>query len=546
MNSAAVSSQTDDVAPGAQGQSAPVPGDVSVRYALESGHHHSSWIVECGQATAEHLELTPGVYTLIQLTGDAGGRVRAAERLCALPAHDHLLTVQAVTGGSSEQIWCEAAQAGTLADYCAARGQLPLEQVSLIASALIAALKHLHSQQLAYSRFGASQVAFTVDGALKLLPPDVDMRRESEVRQAKFRAEDTAACASLLWLCLTGETAAAQRFRKPLHLSVPDASETLAKTLEDAIDSRSQQPTLTEIAALFELSRDPEPLELHLSAHESVLPLLPAIRPTRAPEPVRTSALGRKPKVLGRIQDMSAHRVAPKKKLTLKTGVLSGGRSRQSSRKKPVALGVGVLAFALLGAAGLVLFKGGEDSSVVAESAPISSPAVTNETSGGEQQKQEVAPVATTEVGQGSAQSAAMELTDAEVAQELAGLVEQRSSVLAGQDAGAVGAYALAGSELATADTVLLGQPGAQSLAGTSTALSRVEKIERGADETLTAVVTVVATGYTPAGSEQVLAAQGIEVGVNGEVTQRVQLTARHTGDGLKLVAAHPVTGSHP
>lgn len=541
-----------------------LPTDVQVRYALESGPHHSSWMVECGQTTAGQLGLEPGPYTLIQVGTEDTGRVKAAERLCALPAQENLLTVLAVTAGRSEQVWCQPAQAGTLADYCEARGQLPLAEASLVASGLTRALAYLHTQELSYTALDASQLAFTVEGELKLLPPDRDMRGETEARQARSRAEDTAACAAILWLCLTGQEAAAQRFRKPLHLSVPEASEALAKTLEDAIDSRSQQPTLTEIGALFELARDPQPLELYRSAHQSVLPLLPALRPTRAPEPEPEKRWGRRPQVIGRVPDLSAHRLTGSKKAG--QGLLAGGK------KLSLPLALGCLLVTLgLGGYQLVGQGGEEQASTSAEtSASSSGPAeeareenAQGQDAGANEKDdagaQEGADTSQALVGQGSPSGAEVggagraqsgdsltelkvgELDEAELAQELAHLVELRSRALAQQDTLAISSYALPDSELARADGALLAQAGAASLAGTETLLQSLEKVDQGEEGELRALVVVRARGYKPQASDGDLAAQGITRLADGSLDQRVELTLKESGQGLRLVRAQPL-----
>lgn len=531
-----------------------LPTDVQVRYALESGPHHSSWMVECGQTTAGQLGLEPGPYTLIQVGVEDTGRVKAAERLCALPAQENLLTVLAVTAGRSEQVWCQPAQAGTLADYCAARGQLPLAEASLVASGLTRALAYLHTQELSYTALDASQLAFTVEGELKLLPPDRDMRGETEARQARSRAEDTAACAAILWLCLTGQEAAAQRFRKPLHLSVPEASEALAKTLEDAIDSRSQQPTLTEIGALFELARDPQPLELYRSAHQSVVPLLPALRPTRAPEPEPEKRWGKRPQVIGRVPDLSAHRLARGKKAG--QGLLAGGKKLSL----PLALGcllvtLGLGGYQLVGQGGEAQSGEGQVSSSAVASA---GPGEQGEDSGGEGPQAQGVDASQALVGQGSQQPLdadgaettqgeepqelkSGELDEAELAQELAHLVELRSRALAQQDTLAISSYALPDSELARADEALLAQAGAASLAGTETLLQSLERVDQGEEGELRALVVVRARGYKPQASDGDLAAQGITRLADGSLDQRVELTLKESGQGLRLVRAQPL-----
>ena len=85
-------------------QGLPLP-DVTPRYRLESGAHHSTWIVDCGYQSAAHLELQAGPYTLTQITGDAEASAKSAERLCSLTSHPAVLRVDAVTSSPRLALW---------------------------------------------------------------------------------------------------------------------------------------------------------------------------------------------------------------------------------------------------------------------------------------------------------------------------------------------------------------------------------------------------------------------------------------------------------
>lgn len=494
------------------------PNDVSVRYPLENGYRHSTWIVECGEHTAASLEMPAGTYTLIQLDAGQNQYLKAAERLCALVSHPNVLTVVAVTSsGENDQIWCQAAEAGTLADYCAAKGRLPLEQVSRLAHDLCAAMTYLHENHLSFSQLTGQQVVFTVAGELKLLVPHLDLRDAPDEVLKKHRADDISALAALLWLCLTGEKAAAQRFRKPLSLSVPEAGEALARILEDAIDRRSDQPGFQQIAALFELSKDPEPLELHLSAHESVVSRLPAIRPTRF-DSVPKERFRRKPPLLGEVQDLSAPQATPQKKLA----------GKKWDRRSPLIIGALTVLAVLVGAG--ILLTSQESSYRSPESAS------TAETSSAPAQQSLPAQPPET----ASEPSADGDEASLDYAENLSTLIDTRSQVLASGKTGEITRYALAESELYRADAALIAADSDRQLASMTTRLAEIKNIEVQGDA-ITALTLIEAQGYEPEGSKEELERAGI-YSAEGKVFQQVNVSARVQDGQLLLVSAEPQT----
>ena len=526
-------------------QALPIPGnlpDVTPRYRLESGAHHSTWIVDCGYQSAAHLELQAGPYTLTQITGDAEASAKSAERLCSLTPHPAVLRVDAVTSSQdSYHIWYEAAEAGTLADYCRAKGKLPLGQVTTVARALTQALGYLHEQGFAYSALAARHCVFTVRGELKLLAPDIDTRSLASAVQKSRQAGDIAACAALLWLCLTGEEPKAMRLRAPLNLAVPQASDALAQTLEDAIDSRAQQPQLTDLLALIELAADPEPLELHLSAHQSVRPRLPAYRQPAPVEPRR--AVKQRRQVYGKLPDVSRG-----------SKVSQGGLSRirrkgkgagrlpvgQSLRERWALSGAILIGFLAIAGAGYQLFlsEPQQDSATPAAAeasveAAGSLPALTP--SGADQQRASEKPQAEVEQDQ----AVALEPSDDDIALLAAELVAARSRVLASGETAEIGDYAVLGSPLAEADSQLLAHEGAASLADMSTELVDISEITA-TENGYRLLATVQATGYSPAGSDQELAAQGISQH-DGRVLQDVELILQAEGGTYLLTEARPL-----
>ncbi|WP_237195384.1 protein kinase [Rothia nasimurium] len=527
-------------------QALPIPGnlpDVTPRYRLESGAHHSTWIVDCGYQSAAHLELQAGPYTLTQITGGAEASAKSAERLCSLTPHPAVLRVDAVTSSQdSYHIWYESAEAGTLADYCRAKGKLPLGQVTTVARALTQALGYLHEQGFAYSELASRHCVFTVRGELKLLAPDIDTRPLASAVQKSRQADDIAACAALLWLCLTGEEPKAMRLRAPLNLAVPQASDALAQTLEDAIDSRAQQPQLTDLLALIELAADPEPLELHLSAHQSVRSRLPAYRPLTPAEPRRSLAQRRQ--VYGKLPDFSRGSKAKARKPSRSKPVGQGASQLPLGRfiRERWAMSGAVLIGALaLGGVGyqLSFAEGqGEDAVTVTSQAPHSLPALElpeagQQLAGGAQQ-----------IADGQERAPASELTNDELALEAAQLVAARSQVLATGATERISDYAVMDSPLAEADRQLLTSQGAADLAGMSTELLTVAEVTE-TEQGFKVRGTVQATGYTPTASGEELAAQGIKV-EEGKVLQEVELTLQIQGESYLLAQAQPLALEQP
>lgn len=503
--------------------------DVTFRYRLESGPSHSTWIVDCGYQTAGKLDIQAGPYTLTQYTKSSPTAIKAAERLCSLPTHPSVLRVDAVTSlPTSEHIWYEAAEAGSLADYCRARGQLPLEQVTTIARSLTEALSYLHEQELVYQNLSLEHCVFTASGEMKVLAPDFDVRTSPEATQQTKKADDIAACAAILWFCLTGKEPKAQRLRAPLSLSVPQASDALAQTLEDAIDLRANQPSLADIAALFDFTADSAPLELHLSAHESVLSRLPAYLPPQ--EKPSKPRLTRSPKVYGKPRNLSSG-ASPKAKPA------PGGSKNITTRGIAIGIAsVGVLA--LLS----VLYPAIQNHNSSGSEAP------TSQQTGSLDSSPHTATPENNHVAEQKipVSKAPAELSDSQVeelAQQTSELVSRRSDVLASGQKNRVGEYAADGSELQKSDQELLTQEQASALSQMSSRLVSVESIATEKPGTYIVTATVEAQGYNPAGSEEELAKLGM-VRQEGRIVQRVSLTLKASDRGTLIESARPITAN--
>lgn len=502
--------------------------DVTFCYRLESGPSHSTWIVDCGYQTAGKLDIQAGPYTLTQYTKSSPAAIKAAERLCSLPAHPAVLRVDAVTSlPTSEHIWYEAAEAGSLADYCRARGQLPIEQVTTVARSLTEALSYLHQQELVYQNLSLEHCVFTVKGELKLLAPDLDVRTSPEAIQQAKKAEDIAACAAILWFCLTGKEPKAQRLRAPLSLSVPQASDALAQTLEDAIDLRANQPTLATIAALFDFIADSAPLELHLSAHESVISRLPAYTPPE--EKPSKPRLTRNPKVYGKPRNLSTG-------VSKKVRLLPLQRSKNTIITR-LASGVAILGLLALLSAIYPAVQNHENKGHEAQTSQQTEDLDSHQntaTAGREHVAEQKVPTS----------NAPMELSEAqeeELTQQISELVSRRSDVLASGKKERVSEYAAPGSELQKNDQEMLAQEQASELARMSSRLVSIESIAAEKSGTYTVTATVEAQGYNPKGSKEELAKLGMER-QESRIVQRVSLTLQASNQGVLIESARPVT----
>lgn len=537
--------------PGHQAQPLGDLPDVTPRFKLESGPHHSTWIVETSPQTAAQLSLESGLHTLTQLDSTRAA-TRAAERLCSLTGYRNLLRVDAVSGSETtgesasnpverHYIWYEPAEAGTLTDYCQARGPLPIDQVSTIVRALTSALSYLHEEEMTYSHLTASHLVFTIDGTVKLLAPDIDLRHQPQAVCAAKKADTIAACAAIIWLCYTGEEPKPQRLRAPLPLVVPEVPPALATLLEDAIDSRAQQPTLADLAALSDFTADPAPLELHLSAHESVVPRLPAYRPPQNTKAAPKPAAQRR-KVYGQVRDLSSKPARSSRPLgrllpTVMQGGLRNKRGKTLARSAPSRAKILTLGSALLLMLALAGWWAAEsffpstesETHLATHQGPGSAtPKVTEET--------DALPELT---GQAEQPDNLTAIDDEALTDRVTELIELRSEVLAQGQLEGISGYALPGSTLYEQDQQLLTHPDAQALAATRTHLVAVHSLKPQLNGEALLEVTIGAEGFVPAGTPEELAGAGIKVDHN-QVTQRVELTLTPSGTTYFLTRARP------
>lgn len=372
---------------------------------------------------------------------------------------------------------------------------------------------------------------------MKLLAPDIDTRPLASAVQKSRQADDIAACAALLWLCLTGEEPKAMRLRAPLNLAVPQASDALAQTLEDAIDSRAQQPQLADLLALIELAADPEPLELHLSAHQSVRSRIPAYRQPAPVEPRR--AVKQRRQIYGKLPDISRGNKAPQgglariRRKDKGPGRLPVGQYLRERWALSGAILIGFLAIAGAGYQLLTSEPQHDSAAPEAVEASASLPALTPS----EVDQQRASEKPQVEVEQD--QAVDLEPSDGDVALLATELVAARSRVLASGETAEIGAYAVLGSPLAEADSQLLASEGAAALADMSTELVDISEITA-TENGYRLLTTVQATGYSPTGSDQELAVQGINR-QDGKVLQSVELTLQLENGTYLLTEARPL-----
>ncbi|WP_421084597.1 hypothetical protein [Rothia nasimurium] len=508
------------------------PADVHLKFSLGTSAQNPAWLVSCSGNTAESLHLPTGIYTLVPV---AEGQGQVADRLCTLPTLPAVARVDAISQGpESDHIWLEPLEAGTLADYCAARGKIPLGQVVAIANQLTTGLQSLHSHQMAYQNLRAEDVAFTIGGDLKLLPPDQDLRSADEATMTKAYADDTAACAAILWQCLTGEKPVAQRLRTPLPLAAPGTTEAMAETLENAIDMRFQQPTLAQIASLFEFAANPEPLELHLSAHPSVHQLLPTLPPIEAAEPPRK--FRRKP-----ASAISQNFNRPAAQRGVVSRFFSPHRTRQKPFKPPALMIGGLLILLGGGAYWAVTLDEPQQlahQQVVSE-AESRSPHPTDDGVG--EVAEQIPPADSSGATEAPSAAAVPQEAD-EMHQIIADLIDSRSQTLAANAPDRIPTYAVVGGGLAEADRKLLEDPAASQLATMKTSLHGIETLTAdSATGSITADIIIASEGFDPPGDSADLAEQGIDI-QDGSVFQKARVVLQEKEGSYLLLSAEAVS----
>lgn len=547
--------KTPETAPAsspAQPQEA-LPSQLEILYPLTSGSSPSAWIVDCPPDLAQQLTLAEGRYSLLPLPSDDSKALEAADRLCSLPAHPGVLSLEAITAwGSWHQLWLAPAEAGSLESYCQAKGKLPLGQVATIAQGLTQALTYLHSQELSYRSLGAAHLVFDIQGRLQLLPPDQSTSKLSDHLRRRQEGKDIAACAAILWYCLTGQKPRPRAVRAPLSLYLPGVSESLAVTLEEALDSSAQQPSLKELEALFALAQEPAPLELHLSAHPSVRDRLPACPAPHASVPV-PGRLGRRSQVVG---DLS-HLQEPAKKSWKKTQPFKGLSLKLGSRGQeaekvafpaqgklpllPLSAGLALLALGT-GAFWLLGPSQEEPGQALAESKDpaLSISQLLEEPSSSPEEKAPSSQKTQAEEEKEGPQEISEQEAKALLEAQLADLIDQRSQALASGQAKKLISYTTTGWPLEEADRALLASSAAQSLAQTSTRLVSLDALQIKEQGQAFADVTVEAEGYQPEGGPAQLAAQGI-YRQGHKLLQKSRLELRLEGENYLIYSAQPL-----
>ncbi|WP_346844313.1 hypothetical protein [uncultured Rothia sp.] len=264
------------------------PALTDLHFSMYSDDQRSMWSATYSpQPKFNPLQIPAGNYCMeeIHRTENFEAILRPAERLCSLPQQENIATVYAIaTAGNRDQIWYEPVDAGSLATVITERGKLSGNEVASISEGLTAALTWFHEQQMGFSALDASRIFFTSAGKLKMLAPDTDLRGKPLSVAESYYEQDTAAAASILWECLTGEAPGEPRKRPPLKLLLPETKPELGVTLEHALEREKPQPSLQEINSLIQNHFSEQSVDLLASAHPSVRGRLPARRPSLQPK----------------------------------------------------------------------------------------------------------------------------------------------------------------------------------------------------------------------------------------------------------------------
>lgn len=224
------------------------------------------WLVDYNNEKDDELSIAQGSYTLITVPETANGSISCATRMCTLPEHPALATVEALSQfGNRNHVWVQPIVC-TLEDLLQETQKLSPEQTVWCAEQIAEGLENLHLHGMGYEELIAQNCAFTSDLRAVLLPPQVDTRGFKEQKIREQVSEDIKSFAQLLWLCLLGENPPAQRNRLPLNAVLPVISSTTAQLFEKALDQASDAPSPVELALALRQDVDPEVPPLHLAA----------------------------------------------------------------------------------------------------------------------------------------------------------------------------------------------------------------------------------------------------------------------------------------
>lgn len=247
-----------------------------------------------------------------------GEDMRREIRILSVLDHQHLIrshdAVQTAGAGGGTALAMDYAAGGSLAQLVAARGRLSVGETVTVLTPIAQALGYLHVKGFTHGDVAPGNVLFTGQGkpmlsdvgiARMLGDPGttgagtagfVDPSPVDAVRAGLQPERDVYSAAALGWYCLTGEAPGRTSDRPPLSLLVRDVPRELAVALEAGLnEDRRLRPNALALAAAVFRSAEPQPVDLSVAAHPSVLPELL----TRRHAPAAGKAGGFRAKVQG-------------------------------------------------------------------------------------------------------------------------------------------------------------------------------------------------------------------------------------------------------
>lgn len=251
---------------------AAVEGDYTAVFSYPSKREYSLWHITCTSEQAKQLGLEAGEYTLLRKPTSSCLNSRSLERIQSLETSPHVATLlQYRQGVNDTELWYEPLGGCTLTMLLNTRTRLKPAEVTTLAEELASALAWAHHNHFAYPDLTSDDLAFTLDGKVKLLTPHLDFRGAPAPTSTKHKAEDTRLFAQLLWQALTGEMPKDDLLRKTLSFCLPDVPPALAHILELALDaSADTMPHTAEITTALASYARAAPLNLHAATHDKM------------------------------------------------------------------------------------------------------------------------------------------------------------------------------------------------------------------------------------------------------------------------------------
>ncbi|GAA4040559.1 hypothetical protein GCM10023063_27670 [Arthrobacter methylotrophus] len=299
-------------APGTGGSEPVIPGFVPVRE-LGRGGSAVVWLAVDQRSGDGFAVKCIARETETEEPGEATTPVLREVQLQSRLDHEHLVKVRGVVTLSGAYdgglgLVMDYAPGGSLGQLVSSRGRLGVGETVTILAPLAQALAYLHHQGMTHSDVSPGNVLFTAQGKPLLsdlgisrivgdatgapdagTPGFVDPAPIAGQRAELQPERDTYALAALGWYCLTGSAPGAPARRPPLTLLVPEVPAPLAVAIEAGLHPEvSQRPSASELGTAVYRSSAPEPVDLSVSVHATVIPELLTRRRASGPRPRRT------------------------------------------------------------------------------------------------------------------------------------------------------------------------------------------------------------------------------------------------------------------